>query len=440
MIRSNLPLALMLCTAVFGVASPARSQSLPPDADAYINAGIYANTNFGSTGHLAVKNDGAGSDATRKSYIRFDISSIAKPVAPVTLHMPIGFVSSGGFVPATTHFVNVYGLNDGHSGEAWSESGITWNNAPGNNTSSGSGVTSASFLGTYGVPPTTTVGDAIDFSSATLRTFLDTDTDGLVTLIWTDATGVRTGASVASGASRLVVGEVCGDGFVTGTEECDDGNLVQNDGCNNFCTADKVCDASDPNTLGPLQSESTANTTFEVECYPAGIRVRLGTGEWACGCFLNDAENDVFAGDQQDPPVPFDLYVNWGTHPTTGNPVIIFFEYHYGRNQIDIYVYENPPGAGPIAQETGISPYTDLQGLENKVGELLAQVAVPSMSVATVLTSTCSIIPPGQNSSEGQTMVDVHLSSMHFVPLLLPFSAAISSVLLGLIGWRRLRG
>jgi cysteine-rich repeat protein len=33
----------------------------------------------------------------------------------------------------------------------------------------------------------------------------------------------------------------CGDGFVQGTEQCDDGNNVDNDGCRNNCTVDSGC-------------------------------------------------------------------------------------------------------------------------------------------------------------------------------------------------------
>lgn len=41
----------------------------------------------------------------------------------------------------------------------------------------------------------------------------------------------------------------CGNGIVEGSEECDDGNLINEDGCDSLCIIDPYyrCDASVPN-------------------------------------------------------------------------------------------------------------------------------------------------------------------------------------------------
>ncbi len=56
-----------------------------------------------------------------------------------------------------------------------------------------------------------------------------------------------------SGTGTGETGEpgLCGDGIVSGGEQCDDGNLVDDDDCSNACTlGGNVCGPKDPNTIG----------------------------------------------------------------------------------------------------------------------------------------------------------------------------------------------
>ena len=97
---------------------------------------------------------------------------------------------------------DVYGLNDDHAGEGWSESTTTWNNAPGNDTTSSSAVLSAdtTLLGNCVLPAIPDANGTLEitFSSAALATFVDANrTDGdddYVTLILTNS-GFRQFAS-----------------------------------------------------------------------------------------------------------------------------------------------------------------------------------------------------------------------------------------------------
>ncbi len=78
-------------------------------------------------------------------------------------------------------------MNDG-TGENWLESGITWNNAPGNDTASGNAANgNATLLGN--LTPTITGrggdGQTLSLMSTALDDFLNSDMDDLVTFIVT---------------------------------------------------------------------------------------------------------------------------------------------------------------------------------------------------------------------------------------------------------------
>lgn len=94
------------------------STSLSDLADSYVQNGTYANTNYGSSTYLTTKNDGTG--YFRNSYLMFNLSSIIAPITKATVYLtPVSEGQSG--------FTNQAYLV---SNNAWTESGITWNNAP----------------------------------------------------------------------------------------------------------------------------------------------------------------------------------------------------------------------------------------------------------------------------------------------------------------------
>lgn len=149
-------------------------------ADTYVRLGQPTN-NFGTAGGITVK-DAGGSSTTRKGYIALDVSGISGIVNDATLTLDVVTNNQGGSNPDPKEFtVEVLGLRDGHAGEGWGETAITWNEAPANG--SNNVVTGEALrLGTVtvpAVPPVTTV----TFSDTALRSLLNMDTDGRATII-----------------------------------------------------------------------------------------------------------------------------------------------------------------------------------------------------------------------------------------------------------------
>src|SRR5829696_2880451 len=90
-----------------------RTATFVPAADAYVSSGA-AGTNFGSIVALWASN----SSDTRNSYLRFNVSGLTAPVSKATLRVWAQGASSDGF---SLHRV---------SNTTWSESAITYSNAP----------------------------------------------------------------------------------------------------------------------------------------------------------------------------------------------------------------------------------------------------------------------------------------------------------------------
>jgi len=165
-----------IMAGVLGVASqPARATiSLSSVADATASE-PNATSNFGTATTLEVKNQSATTNE-RKSYIRFSLSSVTQTIdaASVTFTLPSG---TGG---ARTY--TLYGLKDNATGNSWSETGITWNNAPANDTADGGTFTSDALLLSsvaFGAGGVTTV----TFTDVAIKNFLNADTDDLVTFM-----------------------------------------------------------------------------------------------------------------------------------------------------------------------------------------------------------------------------------------------------------------
>lgn len=90
---------------------------LAPSADAYVQNGSDANTNYGTSSVLQVKNDAVG--YFRNSYLQFSLSGVSGTITRATVYL----------VPASegqTGITNAAYL----TGSSWTQSGITWNNAP----------------------------------------------------------------------------------------------------------------------------------------------------------------------------------------------------------------------------------------------------------------------------------------------------------------------
>ncbi len=158
------------------------SSNLGGGADSFI-AATDPNTNFGANPSLLVKSD--PNPFIRKTYLKFDLSTVTFGLANAELDL----IYEGTNLSAPFSTYNVYGINDGVSGEDWNESSITFNNAPGNQSGIGVNTDVTTFLGNFSFNPNTTPsGTVITFSDPRLTDFLSADSNNIVSLIVTRAT------------------------------------------------------------------------------------------------------------------------------------------------------------------------------------------------------------------------------------------------------------
>jgi hypothetical protein len=147
--------AVVVALLTVAVSTPVRAELIYATADAFVRGSQYGDTNYGTAGQLHLKRFGTA-EHSRKAWIRFDLSSLSfDHVTQLdTATLLLNFVDStlGTESQGLTWEFRVYGLSDGHAGEMWGESSITWNNAPANNTGSAWEVTSdATLLGSFSV-------------------------------------------------------------------------------------------------------------------------------------------------------------------------------------------------------------------------------------------------------------------------------------------------
>ncbi len=91
--------------------------TLYPGADAYVRGGSSSGNNYGTETILAVK-DNASASYNRRSYLKFDVSSITGTVTDAKLRL---YVSNATTSTHDCDFVST---------DSWTETGITWNNKP----------------------------------------------------------------------------------------------------------------------------------------------------------------------------------------------------------------------------------------------------------------------------------------------------------------------
>jgi MYXO-CTERM domain-containing protein len=187
--------AAMVSLALFGTATSAAPIILTPDADAFVNAGTAATrgTNYGTNTTLSIRGN-----SQYRSYIRYDLSSINGDVE--TASLTVTFTS---FPTSATNF-RLYALTDGsNTGEAWVEGNggtdnspegeLTWNNAPGIDSTSSfnhettggktvNPVSPAFFIQQLSATPTST-NPTVTFSNIGIKNLLNADTNNLVTFI-----------------------------------------------------------------------------------------------------------------------------------------------------------------------------------------------------------------------------------------------------------------
>jgi hypothetical protein len=112
---------------------PATTQLLTPIADASVQAGSNANANYGTQSLLLTANLGATNNNSGVTYLKFDLTGVTTLPVSASLKLNVNTVSSPS---SGISSVKIYGVSD----TTWTETGITWNNA--------SGLDTTNFLGT----------------------------------------------------------------------------------------------------------------------------------------------------------------------------------------------------------------------------------------------------------------------------------------------------
>jgi len=107
-----------LNTAPLTEPANAKTVQIVPQADAFVRDGTYANDNYGASSTLYVKNDGVG--YTRKSYLKFDLSSLSGIVHSATVKL----VTWDAGPTTINHEARLV------SDHAWTETGLKWSNQP----------------------------------------------------------------------------------------------------------------------------------------------------------------------------------------------------------------------------------------------------------------------------------------------------------------------
>jgi hypothetical protein len=114
-------------TATFTVVPPG-SLTFIPTADSYVSS-LSGNTNYGTATSIKVREGTVASPTTWRSYLTFNVTGITGPVATAKLRLFVSDASDDGG--------SVYSVST-----AWTETGLTYNNAP---------VISGSAIGASGV-------------------------------------------------------------------------------------------------------------------------------------------------------------------------------------------------------------------------------------------------------------------------------------------------
>jgi len=201
-IKNYLSIAAVVLLAM-AVPSFATTVTLTAVADSWIDEANQG-TNYGSDVGLAIKNSGSTNSA--KAYMRFELPVDFDTATSVTFKITRGWLGN-----SWNANYNLHGLNNGTS-ETWGESTISWNNAPANDGSDyGFGSDATGVLGTFttlGANYGGAAGQIMTVSTANLLSFINTDSDGNVTLMLgrpSSTTGYDTFAAIGHwrGAAQL---------------------------------------------------------------------------------------------------------------------------------------------------------------------------------------------------------------------------------------------
>ncbi len=116
-----------------GFEQPDYDAALYISEDAYVRGEEHADTNFGAEDYLVIKNNGEGHRNDRRTFLKFDLSSLTAPIYDVRLRLNVA-----NDAPAPTLDALHYVPDD-----SWAEGTITYNNQP----------AVGAFIDTMAVPP-----------------------------------------------------------------------------------------------------------------------------------------------------------------------------------------------------------------------------------------------------------------------------------------------
>jgi hypothetical protein len=160
-------------------------------ADTWVNwdsryPGYNADVNYGNNSDLSLwdYSDG-GVTIYRKAYLRFDLTGAPETITSAQLVLTPSAAN-------TFFFYNLYAVKESY--DTWTESTITWNNAPANQAGLGIDPNRVGFYGAYSFYGNAGVPIALDLPQS-LIDFLNQDTDNKITLILVPYNSQTTGTS-----------------------------------------------------------------------------------------------------------------------------------------------------------------------------------------------------------------------------------------------------
>jgi hypothetical protein len=151
--------------------------------------GIAGNDVMGNTTQLMTRN--ATFPDAKKSWLQFDLTSVYAADSSIKGNITNAKLTFYGAKEELTSAKSyaVHGLNNAAGLEGWIASALTWNTGPGNNIASGSALDTAKTTSLYSATIPTPVLDVMSetptANRAALTSFLNTDTDGKITFVFT---------------------------------------------------------------------------------------------------------------------------------------------------------------------------------------------------------------------------------------------------------------
>lgn len=181
----------ILIASITAVLSGAAEAAVTAEVKAYQGkAADWRNpgTVMGNTTQLMTRS--AAGDDCKKSWLQFDLAELyAENPAIQGNILDAKLTFYGAKSEGSAKSYALYGLNDGTGLEDWEASALTWNNGPGNDINHGTAVlaalTTSLYTASIPVPVLDVMSETPEANRAALTAYLNTDTDGKITLIFT---------------------------------------------------------------------------------------------------------------------------------------------------------------------------------------------------------------------------------------------------------------